>query len=216
MTYCLNPDCPKPRNPQTAKVCRSCGAKLHLKDRYRAIAAIGQGGFGRTFLAIDEDKPSRPRCVIKQFLPIAQDSHSLKKAANLFAQEAVRLEELGHHPQIPELLAYFNQEGQQYLIQEFIDGRNLVDRVVEQGPFSEAQVRQVLTSLLPVLDFVHSHKVIHRDIKPGNLISPTGLAERRSFPQPGQPDWTGLQQSLSTEIAQGFRNFSTSTYRFSQ
>lgn len=216
MTYCLNPDCPKPRNPQTAKVCRSCGAKLHLKDRYRAIAAIGQGGFGRTFLAIDEDKPSRPRCVIKQFLPIAQDPRSLKKAANLFAQEAVRLEELGHHPQIPELLAYFNQEGQQYLIQEFIDGRNLADRVVEQGPFSEAQVRQVLTSLLPVLDFVHSHKVIHRDIKPGNLISPTGLAGRRSFPQPGQPDWTGLQQALATEIAQGFRNFSTSTYRFSE
>lgn len=216
MTYCLNPDCLKPRNPQSAKVCRSCGAKLQLKDRYRAIAAIGQGGFGRTFLAIDEDKPSKPRCVIKQFLPISQDPRSLKKAANLFAQEAVRLEELGHHPQIPELLAYFNQEGQQYLIQEFIDGRNLADRVAEQGAFSDAQVRQVLSSLLPVLDFVHSHKVIHRDIKPSNLISPTGLGARRGFPQPGQPDWTGLQQALATEMAQGCRNFSTPTYRFSE
>jgi serine/threonine protein kinase len=75
---------------------------------------IGQGGFGRTFLAIDEDKPSKPRCVIKQFLPVNQDAQHLKKAAQLFEREAMRLEELGNHPQIPTLLAYFRQERQQY------------------------------------------------------------------------------------------------------
>ncbi|MDX2243444.1 MAG: protein kinase [Leptolyngbyaceae cyanobacterium bins.302] len=216
MTYCLNPDCPKPRNPDSARICRSCGATLILKDRYRAIAAIGQGGFGRTFLAIDEDKPSKPRCVIKQFLPIvAQNPRNLKKALSLFEQEAVRLEELGHHPQIPELMAYFNQEGNQYLIQEFIHGKNLADALVEQGAFIESQVREVLAKLLPVLDFVHSHNVIHRDIKPGNIII-TGAQLGMSLPRSGQMDWTLLQQALAIETKQGFRNFVSPSYRFNE
>jgi len=214
MTYCLNPDCPKPRNPDSARVCRSCGATLLLKDRYRAISAIGQGGFGRTFLAVDEDKPSKPRCVIKQFLPIvAHNQRNLKKALSLFQQEAVRLEELGHHPQIPELLAYFNQEGNQYLIQEFIHGKNLAEALDEQGAFVESQVREILAKLLPVLDFVHSHKVIHRDIKPGNIII-TGSQLGMSLPRSGQIDWSLLQQALAIESNQGFRNFVSPSYRF--
>jgi WD40 repeat protein len=214
MTYCLNPDCLKPRNPDSAKVCRHCGATLRLKDRYRAISAIGQGGFGRTFLAIDEDKPSKPRCVIKQFLPIvAQNQRNLKKALSLFQQEAVRLEELGHHPQIPELLAYFSQEGNQYLIQEFIHGKNLTDALNEQGAFVESQIREILAKLLPVLDFVHSHKVIHRDIKPGNIII-TGSQLGMSLPRSGQLDWSLLQQALAIESNQGFRNFVSPSYRF--
>lgn len=185
-----------------------------LKDRYRAIAAIGQGGFGRTFLAVDEDKPSKPRCVIKQFLPIVvQNQRNLKKALSLFEQEAVRLEELGHHPQIPELMAYFHQEGNQYLIQEFIHGKNLADALVEQGAFGESQVREVLAKLLPVLDFVHSHKVIHRDIKPGNIII-TGSQLGMSLPRSGQLDWSLLQQAISIESNQGLRNFVSPSYRF--
>ncbi len=213
MTYCLNPDCQKPRNPDSAKTCRNCGATLWLKDRYRAIAAIGQGGFGRTFLAVDEDKPSKPRCVIKQFLPIAQDPRNLKKAADLFEKEAVRLEDLGHHPQIPELFAYFRQEGQQYLIQEFIYGKTLAD-LLTQGAFAEVQVREVLTSLLPVLEFIHGHKVIHRDIKPGNIISMASAQGSMALPPSGKFDWTTLQQALATEAAQGFRNVISPSYRF--
>lgn len=173
MSYCLNPLCQKPRNPKTAEVCRQCGAKLLLKDRYRPLQLIGQGGFGRTFLAIDQDKPSKPRCVIKQFFPEAQAIAQVQKARALFDQEATRLEELGHHCQIPELLAYFNQEQHQYLVQEYIDGQNLAQLLAEQGAFSEAQIRQILQNLLPVLEFIHSHKVIHRDIKPANIIRRT-------------------------------------------
>jgi len=213
MTHCLNPNCQKPRNPDSAKNCRNCGATLWLKDRYRAIAAIGQGGFGRTFLAVDEDKPSKPRCVIKQFLPIAQDPRNLKKAADLFEKEAVRLEDLGHHPQIPELFAYFRQEGQQYLIQEFIYGKTLAD-LLTQGAFAEVQVREVLTSLLPVLEFIHGHKVIHRDIKPGNIISMASAQGSMALPPSGKFDWTTLQQALATEAAQGFRNVISPSYRF--
>ncbi|HEY9896451.1 MAG TPA: protein kinase, partial [Candidatus Sericytochromatia bacterium] len=180
MSYCLNPDCQKPQNRDSAELCRYCGARLLLKDRYRPVKPIGQGGFGRTFLAIDEDKPSKPRCVIKQFLPVNQDAQHLKKAAQLFEREAMRLEELGNHPQIPTLLAYFRQERQQYLVQEFVNGKNLAELLHDEGAFTEAQVRSVLVGLLPVLEFIHAHSVIHRDIKPSNVIQMSGGGAGRS------------------------------------
>ncbi|MBW4668121.1 MAG: serine/threonine protein kinase [Cyanomargarita calcarea GSE-NOS-MK-12-04C] len=170
MSYCLNPRCPKPKNTNDGKFCLTCGAKLLLKERYRGIRPIGQGGFGRTFLAIDEDKPSKPPCVIKQFYPQAQGTNTLDKAVELFTQEAVRLDELGEHPQIPELLAYFTQDDRQYLVQEFIDGQNLAQEVSENGAFNETQIRSLLNDLLPVLRFCHQKQVIHRDIKPENII----------------------------------------------
>ena len=170
MNYCLNPACPVPQNPAGTNFCRTCGSKLLLKDRYRAIEPLGQGGFGKTFLAVDEDKPSHPRCVVKQFFPQAQGTNTVQKAAELFTQEAVRLDELGKHPQIPELLAYFSQDNQQYLVQEFIDGKDLAQELTTNGAFNEAQVRSLLSDLLPVLQFVHQHHVIHRDIKPENII----------------------------------------------
>ncbi|WP_341529736.1 serine/threonine-protein kinase [Nostoc sp. UHCC 0302] len=170
MSYCLNPRCPKPENTDDVKFCLTCGSKLLLKERYRAIKPIGQGGFGRTFLAVDEDKPSKPRCVIKQFYPQAQGTNTVQKAVELFNQEAVQLDELGKHPQIPELLAYFTQEDRQYLVQEFINGQNLAQELAYRGAFNETQIRQLLNDLLPVLQFCHVRQVIHRDIKPENII----------------------------------------------
>jgi serine/threonine protein kinase len=170
MSYCLNPPCPKPENADNVKFCQTCGSKLILKERYRAIKPIGQGGFGITFLAVDEDKPSKPRCVIKQFYPQAQGTSTLKKAVELFTQEAMRLDELGKHPQIPELLAYFTQDDRQFLVQEFIDGQNLAQESAQNGAFNEKQIRQLLNDLLSVLQFCHQRQVIHRDIKPENII----------------------------------------------
>ncbi|MCP6758138.1 MAG: serine/threonine protein kinase [Fischerella sp. CENA71] len=175
MSYCLNPSCSHPQNKNNGKFCQTCGAKLLLKERYRAIKPIGQGGFGRTFLAVDEDKPSKPRCVIKQFYPQAQGTSTVQKAVELFNQEAMRLDELGKHPQIPELLAYFTQDDRQYLVQEFIDGQNLGEELAAKGAFNETQIRQLLNNLLSVLQFCHARQVIHRDIKPENII-------RRRFP----------------------------------
>jgi WD40 repeat protein/tRNA A-37 threonylcarbamoyl transferase component Bud32 len=130
---------------------------------------IGQGGFGRTYLATDEDRLST-RCVIKQFSPRVQGTKSMQKAVRLFNQEAVRLHELGEHPQIPALLAYFEQENYLYLIQQFIKGQSLAQQVRRSGSFSETQVQNALLDLLPVLQFVHEHQVIHRDITPMNVL----------------------------------------------
>ncbi|MDB9315867.1 serine/threonine protein kinase [Spirulina sp. CS-785/01] len=170
MSYCLNPHCSQPHNPPDSKFCHTCGSKLRLKDRYRAIGPLGQGGFGKTYLAMDEDKPSKPSCVIKQLFPLAQGTQTVAKAAELFAREAVQLDILGEHPQIPDLLAYFTQEERQYLIQEFIEGENLARVLQETGTLSEGQIRALLADLLPVLRFVHEQQVIHRDIKPENII----------------------------------------------
>ncbi|MCC3419238.1 MAG: serine/threonine protein kinase [Microcoleus sp. PH2017_07_MST_O_A] len=170
MSYCLNPACQNPQNADRTQFCLNCGTKLLLRERYRAIKPLGRGGFGRTFLAVDEDKPSKPRCAIKQFFPLSQGTSSAEKAAELFNREAVRLDELGKHPQIPELLAHFQQERYQYLVQEFIEGQNLQQELAGAGAFSENQILGMLNDLLPVLQFVHDRNVIHRDIKPPNII----------------------------------------------
>jgi formylglycine-generating enzyme required for sulfatase activity len=150
----------------------SCGAKILLKDRYRALKLLGQGGFGKTFKAVDEDQPRKPLCVIKQFAFSNNHPDTRKIALKLFYEEAQHLEALGKHDQIPELLAYFDVEGQPYLVQQFIDGQDLEQELATAGTFNQAKIRELLESLLPVLDFLHhqSPPVIHRDIKPANII----------------------------------------------
>ncbi len=170
MIYCVTPGCLTPQNPVSARFCFSCGSKLWLKERYHSIQPIGRGGFGRTFLAVDQDIPSKPRCVIKQLCLQSQGSLVLKKAVELFHQEAERLDELGKHPQIPTLLAHFEQNKQLYLVQELIEGETLEQELQQRGVFNEAQIWELLRDLLPVLKFIHDRNVIHRDIKPANII----------------------------------------------
>jgi serine/threonine protein kinase len=174
MSYCLNPRCQNPQNLPKTSICQSCGSKLLLKDRYRAIKPIARGGFGRTFFAIDEDRLNAP-CAIKQLLPTLQGSSQsrqelFEKAVALFNQEAVRLYELGEHPQIPTLLASFEQDKRLYLVQEYIDGKTLWHELKELGPFREEKIYEILVRVLTILKFVHSKNVIHRDITPVNLL----------------------------------------------
>jgi len=168
MSKCLNPDCLQTNSKTT--YCQKCGSKLLLTDRYRALEILGQGGFGRTFLAVDEHKPSQPYCVIKQFLPQAQGTNNQEKAGELFKQEAIQLEHLGKHQQIPELFAYLIQDNRQYLVQEYIEGQNLAQELAQTGAFSETKIINLLGDLLPILAFIHQKQVIHRDIKPENII----------------------------------------------
>ncbi|MHC5855588.1 protein kinase domain-containing protein [Nostoc sp.] len=170
MICCLNPACHNPPNPDGTMFCSNCGVGLVvLKNRYRPIKTLGGGGFGKTYLAEDIDKLNE-HCVIKQFAPQVQGTASLNKATELFEQEAKRLQQLGKHPQIPTLLAYFEQDNRLYLVQEFIDGQNLLDELKQQGIFNEQKIKELLLDLLNILKTVHQQQVIHRDIKPENII----------------------------------------------
>ncbi|BAY74002.1 protein kinase [Nostoc linckia NIES-25] len=173
MICCLNPDCPNPLNPNGKKFCQSCGTPLVslLRNRFRVIRVLSdEGGFGRTYLSEDIDKLNE-RCVIKQLAPKFQGTWSQKKAMELFAQEAQRLQDLGEHPQIPTLLAYFEQEGCLYLVQQFINGDNLLKELQQRKkPYTAREIQAILLDLLPVLKFIHDRNVIHRDIKPENII----------------------------------------------
>ncbi len=171
MSYCINPNCPSPKNLDRATACKSCESNLLLKGRYRVFHTLGQSLACRTFLAVDEDQPAQPRCVIQQFCgPVPSVADGQKQLNRTFRGSAEILDKLGKHPQIPKLLASFEVEGCQYLVQEYIPGRNLADRLSEKGVLKEIHIWYLLNELLPVLQFVHENQLIHRDIKPSNII----------------------------------------------
>lgn len=141
-----------------------------LAGHYQIVNHLGGGGFGQTFLARDHHLPSRPLCVVKQLKPRATDPGSLEVAKRLFDREAETLYQLGHHDQIPRLLAHFEQNQEFYLVQEYVPGETLSKELASNRQFSEAIALILLQDLLQVLAFVHQRQVIHRDIKPANLI----------------------------------------------
>ncbi|HZT59060.1 MAG TPA: bifunctional serine/threonine-protein kinase/formylglycine-generating enzyme family protein [Pyrinomonadaceae bacterium] len=140
-----------------------------LKGRYRILNKIKKGGFGETFLAEDLDK-FKGTCVVKQLSFYSSDPGLYQSFQERFELEGRVLTELGKHPQIPELYAYFEEDGELYLVQEFIVGKTLEDILQSDGRFSEKAVKKVLIDLLPVLDHVHAKRKVHRDITPKNII----------------------------------------------
>lgn len=142
-----------------------------LNYRYQVLESLAKGGFGETFLAIDTHMPSERKCVIKQLKPAVQSPVIPNWLKERFAKEAAILEELGEkNPQIPTLYAYFSEGGDFYLVQEWIEGDTLTQIHQRQGNLSSDQVKEILIGILPVLDYIHSCRIIHRDIKPDNII----------------------------------------------
>ena len=184
--YCTRPNCNKPLNSFAdldsgntvktiaQKFCTNCGMPLLLGGRYIVEKPLARGGFGATFLARDRYTPAMKRCVVKLLQPVGLSSSQMAIAKQMFEREATVLEELGTHPQIPDLLAYFEvQSGQEeffYLVQEFVDGFTLEQIVEQHGAISETDVLEIMQSLLPVLQFIHDKGSIHRDIKPANIM----------------------------------------------
>ena len=141
-----------------------------LNNRYRITQRLGAGGFSNTYLAEDIKRPGNPECVVKQLRPPRQDTEYLNVVRRLFDAEAEILETLGKHPQIPQLLAFFEENRQFSLVQEFIKGHPLDKEITVGTRLKQAEVVDILKEVLQVLVFVHSYGVIHRDIKPTNLI----------------------------------------------
>jgi serine/threonine-protein kinase len=142
-----------------------------LANRYQVIRVLGEGGFGTTYLASDMQMPSNRYCVVKRLKPIEGDPQIYQMIQERFQREAAILESLGEScDQIPSLYAYFAEEGQFYLVEEWIEGGTLTQKAIAEGPLREDQVREILLQLLPVLDYIHRQQKVHRDIKPDNIL----------------------------------------------
>lgn len=143
-----------------------------LQNRYRLIKILGQGGFGRTYLAEDIGRFSE-LCALKELIPSQSEAESLDKAKQLFQREASILYKI-HHPQIPQFRATFEQDGRLFLVQDYVEGKTywelLQERLAQGTTFGEAEVLQLLQQMLPVLAHLHFRGIIHRDISPDNII----------------------------------------------
>ena len=169
-------------NQKNHRFCTTCGEPLPLNsgeilvNRYRIISQLGQGGFGRTYLAEDLIH-SHQKCVVKEFAPQVEEAEELEKAKELFDREADVLRQL-KHPQIPgfhsSLQPKLGTKDFFFLVQDYVDGETYFDLSVNKqergGKFTEAEVIELLKNILPVLSYIHAKDVIHRDISPDNLM----------------------------------------------
>lgn len=146
-----------------------------LDNRYRVTSVLGSGGFGETYLAEDTKMPSNRRCVIKQLKPVADNPQMYELLQQRFQREAAVLETLGEESRyIPKLYANFTENGLFYLVQEWIDGLTLSETIESKGKWNEDAVRKLIVSILSTLIYVHDRGIIHRDIKPDNIILRAG------------------------------------------
>ena len=169
-----------------------------LEKRYRIIRELGRGGFGRTYLAEDINRYGE-HCVLKEFSPVVQSP----KAAELFDREASMLYNL-QHPQIPRFreLLRTDLDGNPslFLVQDYIPGQTyeeiLISRQQQGKNFTEAEVTQLLFQILPVLEYIHSKNLIHRDVSPDNIIEHT--ADKLPF----LIDFGSVKQIAATAVFQ--------------
>jgi serine/threonine-protein kinase len=166
-------------NDPSNRFCKNCGQQLPLavgkilEKRYRIVSHLGQGGFGRTYLA-EALHRFNERCVLKEFAPQVQSLPELQKAKELFEREAGALHQL-RHPQLPGFWELFQADmgggtGCLFLVQDYVEGQTYFDLFKSGKRLSEAEVIQLLYQILPVLSYIHSKGVIHRDISPDNII----------------------------------------------
>jgi serine/threonine-protein kinase len=141
-----------------------------LEGRYQVIQVLSSGGFCQTYLAQDTHLPGHPTCVVKHLKPASNYPNSLQTLRWLFTGEAQALKKLGSHDRIPQLLAHLEENQEFYLVQEFIQGHPLGAELQPGQRWSESQVFQLLQEILEILQFIHSQGLIHRDIKPNNLL----------------------------------------------
>ncbi|WP_448565044.1 protein kinase domain-containing protein [Trichothermofontia sp.] len=149
-----------------------------LQNRYRLLGLLGQGGFGRTYLAEDLGRFNE-RCVLKEYIPIQAGPLALQKSQELFQREAQILYQI-QHPQIPQFRATFEHDHRLFLVQDYAAGktyRTLLNERLHtqptppaQGYFTDAEIIQLFNQLLLVLSYLHQQGIIHRDISPDNII----------------------------------------------
>ncbi|MDZ7962352.1 MAG: serine/threonine-protein kinase [Aulosira sp. DedQUE10] len=141
-----------------------------LGDRYQVVEVLSQGAFCQTYRAQDTYFPNQPNRVVKHFLPSSKYSIPLEIRRRLFTREVDSLKKLSHYDLVPHLVANFEENLEFYLVQEFIEGHPLSAELSPGDCWTESKVIQLLQEILSILNFVHSHGLIHRDVKPNNII----------------------------------------------
>ncbi|MBP0020544.1 MAG: serine/threonine protein kinase [Cyanobacteria bacterium SBLK] len=172
-----------------------------LSHRYENLQQLGEGGFGKTFLVQDTQNQLHPKRVIKQLALNNDNPAMLEQFKTRFQQEATVLERLGSgNHQIPTLYDYFQSQGQFYFVMEWIEGINLGEKVKQEGAFNESMVKSILLNILPILEYIHQKKVIHRDIKPDNIII------RNSDNLPVLVDFGAVKEEIKTVLSSSIKS----------
>ena len=139
-----------------------------LQNRYRIVSLLGQGGMGSVYRAWDM-RLSVP-VAVKEMTP--QPGLGTQMEGQLrqqFQQEAKVLAGL-HHPHLVRVTDFFEEAGNAYLVMDFVEGESLADRIARRGPLPEAEVLVWAKQLLSALTYCHDRGIIHRDIKPQNVV----------------------------------------------
>jgi serine/threonine protein kinase len=146
-----------------------------IDNRYRIVKLLGQGGMGAVYRAWDMrlEKPTALKEMVPQF---NLSDEMLAGLREQFRQEAQILATLVH-PNLVRVTDYFSWDGKEYLVMDFVEGENLAERIAQKGAQSEERVLEWAGQLLEALGYCHKRGVIHRDIKPQNIIiTPEGQA----------------------------------------
>jgi eukaryotic-like serine/threonine-protein kinase len=136
-----------------------------LHSHYKIIKSIG-GKSGLTYLAADLDRINSPLYVVKKI----QVANNINVTQQLFEIQGSIADRVGQHPQIPSLVARFTENGDRYLVREYIEGEILDQELVPGSTWSQTQGFDFLVELMGILAFVHSFKYIHQDITPHHII----------------------------------------------
>jgi len=158
-----------------------------LRGRYKIITYIGQGGMGSIYQAADLRLEGR-LCAIKEVQnDPAQNPETQQQARDQFYREASVLARLDH-PNLPKVSDFFSVADRDYLVMDFVPGRDLreiMNEARQNGRFvSEADVLNWAMQLADALEYLHRQDsaIVHRDIKPSNLkITPSGLLKLVDF-----------------------------------
>ena len=140
-----------------------------IHGRYRVIALLSsQGGMSAVYEVMDSTL--NVRCALKELLPYpGTDESALPELRDQFQQEARLLAGL-RHPNLPRVSDYFEEDANAYLVMDFVYGRRLDEVIGQDGDLSEDEVLEWARQLVEALAHCHQRGVIHRDVKPQNVI----------------------------------------------
>ena len=135
-----------------------------INDRYEIIKSIGEGGMANVYLAHDSILDRKVAIKV-----LRGDLENNEKFIRRFQREAKSVSDLSH-PNIVEVYDVGEEEGQHYIVMEYIDGRTLKQLIQKRGALTVAEVLDIMTQLTDGLAAAHEAYIIHRDIKPQNIM----------------------------------------------